>query len=1068
MPAYTYTVVIDSRQALADARNLRTEFAKAMGEMQAGGSSAGGGIDANAIRARLEQLTGEIIEREQKLLDADIKSAPQTSARYAGQLEDYYHAVEMALGKAAADIARGSGKIANIGQLGAEFASDEIVDFEQNAHAQVEFKRRQTMEERREYYDTLKEIQQKELEAVRLEKELAEATARAELEGFDAATVTATLQEELAEFVRRERELAEALERTNREIADLVPKATGAQVLGGAAPAGGSAGRVTLSATKASVANVEAMVAAGREYAQTVEKVADAEKRAADERKRARSEDTNAFRRQQEIREATEKRLQIEREGEAERLSLINRSEAEAREEYRRTTIEFQEQQRRQTAEFRQELREREREARQAARSTTSATGAARAGAGAAGRALGGIGTGLLIGGLAGVGLYGADEILRTGYQAGRTGAGQLRQAEYFERLAQQANTSATEILDAMDRASRGTISDARAMSLAVTLLARDFASETDNIDEGLATLTEGARTLGRTFNLDTAEVFDRFVRYIGEGNKELVDQLGLSNQRIADLLDIPNEGLAGAEGAVLRYQGLLLALAEDTERIGDVGLTAAEKIEQSEARITNAADRIRQALAEPTGNVAQFVADTVDNFAANYEAGTLEAAAVGLENQLQDLDRQLRIIQASQASVSGEYDRGRATLETYNEVTRRNNADVARITQAQDEARAALFETRIEIATMADALDLASLAMGRAADATNPLIAGLIEVGAAAGALSDVDNALAGLGYAGQYYDDPTANPYAYEDDEQRARIAYQRYNAEITGRRRQEAEARRLAEETAKAAERAWKSAADETARNFEAALKSVPGLFGTSSVTGEDLEDADAGIYQEKADEYLRRLRDEVLNSVDYEDVDITDAAQRAGIDPNLPAETILKLFERAWEDSSLFAGGANLDLINQDAVQAELARQERSQSGEDAIRALFGLGDEGGAVPADFASNTVSSIAAQFEAGDFTVEAAPAGEALAQTLQSSFAGSDAWSGTIEAITAALQEQMLSETNIDAIKQIGDNFVRLIKAGYLEGTGDIDWSGPLVDAVAGQVLGILADNAEGGAAP
>ena len=109
----------------------------------------------------------------------------------------------------------------------------------------------------------------------------------------------------------------------------------------------------------------------------------------------------------------------------------------------------------------------------------------------------------------------------------------------------------------------------------------------------------------------------------------------------------------------------------------------------------------------------------------------------------------------------------------------------------------------------------------------------------------------------------------------------------------------------------------------------------MFGSSEVTADDMTLAKAGVYQEKADEYLRQLKDEVQNNVDRPGVDIRDAAARAGIDPNAPADVILALFEKAWNDSSLFSGGKNLDLINADAVQAELSRQQASEDGRKAI-------------------------------------------------------------------------------------------------------------------------------------
>ena len=124
----------------------------------------------------------------------------------------------------------------------------------------------------------------------------------------------------------------------------------------------------------------------------------------------------------------------------------------------------------------------------------------------------------------------------------------------------------------------------------------------------------------------------------------------------------------------------------------------------------------------------------------------------------------------------------------------------------------------------------------------------------------------------------------------------------------------------------------------------LDKVPGLGSPSSVTDEQLKLASLGVPQNFADDYLRQLTDEVMNGVDWAGVDIKDAASRAGIDPNLPAEAILEMFKNAWANKSLFANPANLDLINMDAVKANLLQQQQAATGKANLMALFGIGDE----------------------------------------------------------------------------------------------------------------------------
>lgn len=130
----------------------------------------------------------------------------------------------------------------------------------------------------------------------------------------------------------------------------------------------------------------------------------------------------------------------------------------------------------------------------------------------------------------------------------------------------------------------------------------------------------------------------------------------------------------------------------------------------------------------------------------------------------------------------------------------------------------------------------------------------------------------------------------------------------------------------------------------KDLEANLRKVPGLFGASQVTEQQMKMGALGIPQNFADDWLRRLTDEVVNGVNWEGVDIKDAALRAGLDPDLPAEAILELVTQKWNDKSLFANAANLDLINQDAVKQALEAQAQQAAGEQNLLNLFGVTPE----------------------------------------------------------------------------------------------------------------------------
>lgn len=156
------------------------------------------------------------------------------------------------------------------------------------------------------------------------------------------------------------------------------------------------------------------------------------------------------------------------------------------------------------------------------------------------------------------------------------------------------------------------------------------------------------------------------------------------------------------------------------------------------------------------------------------------------------------------------------------------------------------------------------------------------------------------------------------------------------------------RLAKQGADKAARDWERAADQAqnawekaASEFESRLSRVPGLFGTSETTDAQMELAKMGVGQNFADNYLRRLTDEVMNGKDWAGVDLATAARLGGIDQGLDPKAQLALFRQKWENSSLFSNKDALSLIDQGAVRDALAEQQRSEQGRQNLLQLFGV-------------------------------------------------------------------------------------------------------------------------------
>ena len=215
------------------------------------------------------------------------------------------------------------------------------------------------------------------------------------------------------------------------------------------------------------------------------------------------------------------------------------------------------------------------------------------------------------------------------------------------------------------------------------------------------------------------------------------------------------------------------------------------------------------------------------------------------------------------------------------------------------------------------------------------------------------------------------------------------------------------------------------------LESALQNVPGLFGTSEVTADQMKLAELSVDQNFADDWIRRLTDEVMNGVDWDGVSIEDAAKRAGLDPGLPAQTLLEMVKQKWNDKSFFADPANLDLLNMDAVQASLQQQAAQKAGEQNLLALFGITPE--------QAQTQGAAAG-----------ASVGTGLLSGISTAVAGGDAGTGLAASLSEGITE--------DSMAAIGATVV----GGLTTEMGKVEYGEQMAGAVAGLFTSFL-ENAE-----
>lgn len=292
-------------------------------------------------------------------------------------------------------------------------------------------------------------------------------------------------------------------------------------------------------------------------------------------------------------------------------------------------------------------------------------------------------------------------------------------------------------------------------------------------------------------------------------------------------------------------------------------------------------------------------------------------------------------------------------------------------------------------------------------------------------------------------------------------ARVQSQQASREREHNRREQERVAREQERAVKAAAReqergaaraakALEDGAKKAMQELEAGLRKVPGLFSTTSVTEDDMDATKGGYYTDKADEYLRRLRDEVTNGVDWADVSIEEAKaaiESIGVNAASTKEGILKQFEELWNSQALWANPENIGkFINEEAVQMALDLQEKSKQGEKNILEHFGVViDE--AVDAVVGGGGGGSAGVEIEPADIQNSAGLVEDAvkkgaedmllnLVDTVKSSF-GKKTVGGKVQGPQGAPDPRMIPDWP-NEVKLVADDTVKAI-APALVPTGE-----------------------------
>lgn len=323
------------------------------------------------------------------------------------------------------------------------------------------------------------------------------------------------------------------------------------------------------------------------------------------------------------------------------------------------------------------------------------------------------------------------------------------------------------------------------------------------------------------------------------------------------------------------------------------------------------------------------------------------------------------------------------------------------------------------------------------------------------------------GAGFAqGQTIGGGVASRLKTQED---ARARTEARKAAAQAAREAEAAAKRAAREQESSAKRAGKaleSAAKKAADELKSALKSVPGLFGRSSVTKEQMDLASQGVPQNFADDYLRRLQDEVFNNKDWADVSIEEAKAalaKIGVTASDNNKAAFEQFAQAWESSALFADKENLSFINQEAVKLQLDLQEKAKQGQANIYELFGIAVDEAVESVAGGIGGGASVGGAGAAGGVTIPIT--GELIAMNgANGTAAGGGTFAITPTIDTLAIQDQLnlltLPEFQITAMgmadlqAQLDGITSKVVITATLADTAGTDISSSLADQLATQI--------------
>jgi hypothetical protein len=658
-----------------------------------------------------------------------------------------------------------------------------------------------------------------------------------------------------------------------------------------------------------------------------------------------------------------------------------------------------------------------------------------------------GLGVGAMVAQLARMGVNMAFELSQMAAQHDQL-------AQSMSQLADQYGGDAERIMDALRRTSGGAVSDTQLILAANRAMMLGISADSEKLGQ----LMEVARYRGRAMGLSTAQAFSDIVTGIGRMSPLILDNLGIvinAEQRFGEYaksIGKTADALSDVEKKQVLLNGVLADGMKQIEAAGGISENAAGKVAALGASWDNLKVTIGQGIdtSKPVGALTELINKLND--ALKYR---------------QDVQRQYELLYgesagALQSSTSISRDVENVIPNKEKELARLEKAlSTAKTTQA--ELNAAMAATKEAGAQpLGNLVDDAAEADQRVADLTaqiNELRAALYGLQSEGGAVFGVINTAANAGRAAigklsetlrvdqrpQWLKDYTAaggtaiaNPMmTWENAQDKAMKTLMR-GAEVEKFKTDQLERDTLAQ-------KANADAMRDRQQAYDSLISTIKGLMTATSATELDMLQTKAGTYDDKWDEYGRRMQDVIENG-----------ASSPWAQKYFPGMAGDDLKRRAMENQQAFYGGdfSQMSKEDYDAMVRELAEDYQKQKAGEAgktqlaqdVASLLGIG--GGEVKQFMGIAKPEEAGATFNAG--VIQGATD------------------SGIAEPLAKAWRDDI--SKNAETLKAVGQaayqEVFKGIQKAIEEGTSFVQL---LAEATAPVVAGIIArEKNRGGATP